>query len=141
MDIGFFVQLTDGRGRHLAAPQSLGDVLHPAHGNARQVHFDERFLHTAADQFIELSLDNFFVQLYNFPDIVCCLLSECLCGNFILPEICKPCLLLFGFQFAQLIVPYRSNTWSSRPLRGGKTDLAYKNNILLGPEMILAYRG
>ena len=28
------------------------------------------------------------------------------CGNFILPEICKPCLFLCLFQFAQLIVHY-----------------------------------
>ena len=28
------------------------------------------------------------------------------CGNFILPELCKPCLFLCRFQFAQLIVPY-----------------------------------
>ena len=31
---------------------------------------------------------------------------ECLCRNFILPEICKPCLFLSIFQFAQLILPY-----------------------------------
>ena len=28
------------------------------------------------------------------------------CPDFILPEICKPCLFLCLFQFAQLIVPY-----------------------------------
>ena len=28
------------------------------------------------------------------------------CRNFILPEICKPCLFLFTFQFAKLILPY-----------------------------------
>ena len=28
------------------------------------------------------------------------------CGNFILPEICKLCLFLCSIQFAQLIVPY-----------------------------------
>ena len=28
------------------------------------------------------------------------------CRDFILPEICKPCLLLSTFQFAKLIVPY-----------------------------------
>lgn len=26
--------------------------------------------------------------------------------DFILPELCKPCLLLYTFQFAKLIVPY-----------------------------------
>ncbi|MGL0866513.1 hypothetical protein ACSTB5_12760, partial [Faecalibacterium duncaniae] len=30
------------------------------------------------------------------------------CGNFILPEFCKPCLFLCLFLFAQLIVPYQS---------------------------------
>ena len=29
------------------------------------------------------------------------------CRNFILPEFCKPCLLLSSFQFAKLIVPYQ----------------------------------
>ncbi|MGL0866352.1 hypothetical protein ACSTB5_11885, partial [Faecalibacterium duncaniae] len=29
------------------------------------------------------------------------------CGNFILPEFCKPCLFLCLFLFAQLIVPYQ----------------------------------
>ena len=47
MDIGFLVQLADGSGRNLAAPQRLGDVLHTAHGNACQIHLDERFLHAA----------------------------------------------------------------------------------------------
>ena len=28
------------------------------------------------------------------------------CRDFILPEFCKPCLLLYTFQFAKLIVPY-----------------------------------
>ena len=28
------------------------------------------------------------------------------CRDFILPEICKPCLFLSSIQFAQLIVPY-----------------------------------
>ena len=28
------------------------------------------------------------------------------CGNFILPEACKPCLFLSSIQFAQLILPY-----------------------------------
>ena len=28
------------------------------------------------------------------------------CRDFILPEFCKPCLFLYLFQFAQLIVPY-----------------------------------
>ena len=39
VNVGFLVQLADGSGRNLAAPQRLGDVLHTAHGNACQVHF------------------------------------------------------------------------------------------------------
>ena len=31
------------------------------------------------------------------------------CRNFILPEFCKPCLLLSSFQFAKLIVPYHTS--------------------------------
>ena len=31
------------------------------------------------------------------------------CRDFILPEICKPCLLLSTFQFAKLIVPYHND--------------------------------
>ena len=47
VDVGFLVQLADGGRRDLAAPQCLGDVLHPAHGNACQIHFDEGLLHAA----------------------------------------------------------------------------------------------
>ena len=46
VNVGFLVQLADGGGRDLA-PQCLGDVLHPAHGNARQIHLDEGLLHAA----------------------------------------------------------------------------------------------
>lgn len=52
--IGFLVQLADGSGRNLAAPQRLGDVLHPAHGNACQVHLDEGLLYTALTAAIPL---------------------------------------------------------------------------------------
>ena len=54
MDIGFLVQLTDGSGRNLAAPQCLCDVLHPAHGDACQIHLDEGFLHAALPETIPL---------------------------------------------------------------------------------------
>ena len=30
------------------------------------------------------------------------------CRNFILPEICKPCLFLSTFQFAKFILPYHA---------------------------------
>ena len=54
MDVGFLVQLADGSGRDLAAPQCLRDVLHTAHGNARQVHLDEGLLHAALPAAIPL---------------------------------------------------------------------------------------
>ena len=54
VDVGFLVQLADGSGRDLAAPQCLRDVLHPAHGNACQVHLDERLLHAALPATIPL---------------------------------------------------------------------------------------
>ena len=54
VNVGFLVQLADGGGRDLAAPQCLRDVLHPAHGNACQVHLDERLLHAALPAAIPL---------------------------------------------------------------------------------------
>lgn len=54
MNIGFLVPLADGSGRNLAAPQCLGDVLHTAHGNARQIHLDEHLLHAALPAAIPL---------------------------------------------------------------------------------------
>ena len=59
---------------------------------------------TASDQFFELALDYFLVQLYNFLGHGLLSPFRMVCRNFILPEVCKPCLFLF--QFAQLIVPY-----------------------------------
>ena len=47
VNVGFLVQLADGGGRDLAAPQCLGDVLHTAHGDTCQIHLNESFLHTA----------------------------------------------------------------------------------------------
>ena len=44
------------------------------------------FLHAAANQFLDLPLDNFFIQLYNFLGHSLLSPFECLCGNFILPE-------------------------------------------------------
>ena len=51
VNISFLVQLTDGGRRD---PQRLGDVLHPAHGDACQVHLDERLLHAALPAAIPL---------------------------------------------------------------------------------------
>ena len=48
--------------------------------------FVQGFLHAAADQFLDLALDNFLIQLYNFLGRSLLSPFECLCGNFILPE-------------------------------------------------------
>lgn len=48
--------------------------------------FVQGFLHAAADQFLDLPLDNFLIQLYNFLGHSLLSPFECLCGNFILPE-------------------------------------------------------
>lgn len=48
--------------------------------------FVQGFLHAAADQSLELPLDNFLIQLYNFLGHSLLSRFECLCGNFILPE-------------------------------------------------------
>lgn len=48
--------------------------------------FVQGFLHATADQFLELPLDNFLIQLYNFLGHSLLSPFECLCGNFILPE-------------------------------------------------------
>ena len=41
VDVGFLVQLADGGGRNLAAPQCLRDVLHTVHEDACQIHLDD----------------------------------------------------------------------------------------------------
>ena len=51
---GFLVQFTDGGWRDFAAPQGSGVVLCPAHGDACQVHLNERFLHAALPTAIPL---------------------------------------------------------------------------------------
>ena len=55
---------------------------------------------------VELSLDYFLVQLYNLLGHGLLPPFRMVCGYFILPEICKPCLYFIFFQFAQFIVPY-----------------------------------
>lgn len=47
MDIRFLVQITDGGRRHLAAPQSLGNVFHASDRYPCQVHLYESFFHAA----------------------------------------------------------------------------------------------
>ena len=55
MHIGFLVQFTDGGWRYLAAPQGLGNILHMAHRDAGEVHFDEGLLHAAFPAAIPLN--------------------------------------------------------------------------------------
>ena len=55
MDVGLLVQLTDGGGGYLAAPQGLCDVLHPAHRDAGQVHLYERLLDAALTTAVPLN--------------------------------------------------------------------------------------
>ena len=57
------------------------------------------FLHAAADLFLELPLDNFLIQLYNFLGHSLLSPFECLCGNFILPE---PASYVFFYAFFNL---------------------------------------
>ena len=61
--------------------------------------FVQRFLHAAADQFLELPFDNFLIQLYNFLGHSLLSPFECLCGNFILPE---PASYVFFYAFSNL---------------------------------------
>ena len=48
--------------------------------------FVQGFLHAAANQFLDLTLDNFLVQLYNFLGHSLLSPFRMVCGNFILPE-------------------------------------------------------
>ena len=45
VDKGFLVQFANGGRRYFVALQSLGNILHPAHGDTGKVHSNERFLH------------------------------------------------------------------------------------------------
>ena len=66
----------------------------------------EGFLDAAANQLLDLPLDYFLIKLYNFLGHGLLSPFRMVCGNFILPEICKPCLFFYLFHFAQLILPY-----------------------------------
>ena len=55
MDIRFLIQLTDGGGRHLAAPQGLGNILHTPDGYTCQVHLNESLFHAAFTAAIPLN--------------------------------------------------------------------------------------
>ena len=55
VNIRFLVQFTDCGGRDLAAPESLGDVLHTPDGYAGQIHLNEGLFHTAFPAAIPLN--------------------------------------------------------------------------------------
>ena len=59
--------------------------------------FVECLLHATADQFFDLTLDYFLVELYNVFGHGLSSPFECVCSNFILPETGKPCLLFCLF--------------------------------------------
>ena len=65
--------------------------------------FVQRFLHAAADQFLDLPLDNFLIQLYNFLGYSLLSPFECLCGNFILPEPASYVLFYAVFNLRNLL--------------------------------------
>ena len=57
------------------------------------------FFHVAANQFFELPLDNFLIQLYNFLGQSLLSPFRMVCGNFILPE---PACYVFFYAFFNL---------------------------------------
>ena len=59
VDIRLLVQLTDGGGRHLATPQSLGNILYTPNGYACQVHLNESLFYTAFPAAIPLDDGSF----------------------------------------------------------------------------------
>ena len=61
----------------------------------------QRFFYAASNQFLNLTLDYFLVELYNVVGHGLPSPFECLCSNFILPETRRPCLLFCRLQFAQ----------------------------------------
>ena len=78
-------------------PGSLGQLL--CLGLQQLV---EGFLYAASYQLFDLTLDYFFVKLYNLFRHGLLSPFRMVCHNFILPEFCEPCL----FIFAKLILPY-----------------------------------
>ena len=55
MDIRFLIQLTDGGGGDLDAPEGLSNVLHMPDGYAGQVHLNQSLFHTALPAAIPLN--------------------------------------------------------------------------------------
>ena len=55
-----------------------------------------RFFYAATDQFFELTLDYFLVQLYNLLGHGLQTPFRMVCGNFILPEVCKGRVKIFS---------------------------------------------
>ena len=52
------------------------------------------------------------------------------CRDFILPEGCKPCLLLFAFQFAKIIVPYPWISICARSTNNAVRRIGYDNKCV-----------
>ena len=59
LDVSLLVQLADRCGRHLAATQSFGNILHPAHLGTSQVYLDQRLFHAAFPAAISLDDSSF----------------------------------------------------------------------------------
>ena len=78
--------------------------------------FVEGFLYAASYQLLQIALDYFLVQLYNLLGHGLLSPFRMVCCDFILPECCKPCLLLYTFQFAKIIVPYPFSCFQPTPL-------------------------
>ena len=55
MNIRFLIQLTDGGGRYLAAPQGLSNVLHTPDGYAGQIHLNEGLFYAALPAAVPLN--------------------------------------------------------------------------------------
>ena len=66
--------------------------------------FVQGFFHAAANQFFDLPLDYFLIKLYNFLGHGLLSSFRMVCGNFILPEFCKPCLFFICATYCTLSI-------------------------------------
>ena len=69
MDICFLVQITDGGGKDLAAPEDLGDFLHTPDGYDCQVHLGEGLFHAAFPTTIPLNNSRLEIDPIGFGDL------------------------------------------------------------------------
>ena len=77
---------------------------------------------TLIQLFLEQILDYFLIKLYNLFRYGLLSPFRMVCRDFILPETCKPCLVLSFFQFAKIIVPYRAKRGTTTKTTEKKTD-------------------